>query len=298
MNISFLGNPEKAAIGAYLPKWIEWLLSQGKSVGLSPGLASMLSEYLRQRITVYAREQDLIDRCDLLITLGGDGTILRAARLVGQSNVPILGVKFGGLGFLADVAPEEFQEAFREVSQGHVLRQQRMVLYGEVKQGTRKVSEGAFALNDIVVLRQQRSHVTRINVWVDDDPVSTYIADGLIIATPTGSTAYSMAAGGPLLVPELHSLVITPICPHSLTARPLVINQSSTVRVEPGKGETGDLIVSADGLEIGVLNDKKSLQVKKAAHCITLLQRAGHTFFDVLRAKLNWGDDIRQKEHG
>ena len=139
--------------------------------------------------------------------------------------------------------------------------------------------------------------MTRINVWVDDNPVCTYIADGLIISTPTGSTAYSMAAGGPLLVPELKSIVITPICPHSLTARPLVISDSSTVRVEPGKGEHGDLSVSADGDEIGVLTSSHSLNVKKARHSITLLQRAGHTFFDVLQAKLNWGDDIRQKEH-
>lgn len=295
MHVSFLGTPDKTAIRFYLPGWVEWLLEQGKTVGLTEGLARLVSDELRGRVRMHSTEEELVQNCDLLVTLGGDGTILRAARLVGQANIPILGVKFGGLGFLADVTPDEFFEAFREVSQGHVLRQERMVLQGHVET-TGEPAAPTYALNDFVVLREHRSHVTRINVWVDDHPVCTYIADGLIVATPTGSTAYSMAAGGPLLVPLLSAMVVTPICPHSLTARPLVISDASTVRVCAGKGEHGRLIVSADGQEIDALEGRKTLVVHKAPYRITLLQRTGHTFFDVLRAKLNWGDDIRQKD--
>ncbi len=298
MHIHFLGHPEKEAIGLYLPGWIEWLLQQDKSIGIGALLAPLLDAKLRDRVTVFQDECELVRQGDLLITLGGDGTILLAARLMGAVNVPILGVKFGGLGFLADVAPEEFKDAFREVSQGHALKQQRMVLEGRVIDSKGQECKRAFALNEFVVLREHRAHVIRISVWVDEQPVCTYIADGLIIATPTGSTAYSMAAGGPLMVPMLQSIVLTPICPHSLTQRPLVISDRSQVRVETAKGESGLLIVSADGQELDTLSRGRGLLVKKADHTITLLQRAGHTYFDVLRAKLNWGDDIRQKNNG
>ncbi len=297
MQIHFLGHPEKEAIRHYLPGWVDWLLQQEKSVGIGALLAPVLPANLRQRVTVYQDERELVRQGDLLVTLGGDGTILLAARLMGAVNVPIMGVKFGGLGFLADVSPDEFEDAFREVSQGHAMRQQRMVLEGWIREAGEKVHQQAigFALNEFAVLREHRANVCRLSVWVDDQPVCTYIADGLIIATPTGSTAYSMAAGGPLLAPMLRSMVLTPICPHSLTQRPLVIGDHSKVRVEAAKGESGRLIISADGQELEILTHGKSLVVKKAAHTITLLQRAGHTYFDVLRAKLNWGDDIRQK---
>ncbi len=296
MYIGFIGSPEKKGIGYYLSRWVGWLTEQGKHVGLLPELASLLKETLRSEIEIHTQEHELVRRCDLLVTLGGDGTILRAARLIGDTNVPILGVKFGGLGFLADVSPEEFEVAFREVSQGHVLRQERMVLQGELIGAQWESGGPAFALNDFVVLREHRSHVTRINMWVDDDPVCTFIADGLIISTPTGSTAYSMAAGGPLLMPMLQSIVITPICPHSLTMRPLVVDDRSTVKVAPGKGEDEKLIISADGREMAALKHEQYLVVRKADYTVTILQRKQHTFFDILRAKLNWGDDIRQKD--
>ncbi len=296
MQISFFGDPRKRSIGRYLPRWIAWLTAQGKNVAVMQDLAQFLTPEVLGMVRLCEDAAALVQGCDLLVSLGGDGTILLTSRIVGDRNIPILGVKFGGLGFLADVAPEEFEEAFREITQGLAQRQPRMVLAGFIRCGDKTLGPH-FALNDIVVQRQQRSHVTRISVWVDDHPVCTYISDGVIIATPTGSTAYSMAAGGPLLIPMLQSILITPICPHSLTARPLVISDRSQVRIAAGKGERLPLLVSADGEEMGALQRNDQLLVQKAEHTVTLLHRAGKTFFDVLRAKLNWGDDIRQKDH-
>lgn len=298
MNVSFLGSPKKEAIRRYLPAWVEALCAEGRNVILTLSLAELLPDATRQQVQVRSEESLLLQNCDLLVTLGGDGTILYAARLVADRNVPILGVKFGGLGFMADVSPDDFLQAFREVCQGTSEKQQRMVLHGQIHNEENPFALPHYALNDIVVLRQHRSHVSRINVWVDDAQVCTYIADGLIVSTPTGSTAYSMACGGPLLAPLIDCFVITPICPHSLIPRPIVVSGDTTVKVRVGEEWEQDLVVSADGDEIGYLRSTDELLVRKAPHKITLLHRAGYSFFDVLRAKLNWGDDIRQGEDG
>ena len=297
MRISFYGNPKKTAIRDYLPQWIKWLAGQKVRICLTAELAEPFAREVSSLVSTCGGERQLLDRCDLLITLGGDGTILRAAGLVGAANIPILGVKFGGLGFLADVPPAEFKEVFTEVVRGNMQRQKRMVLQGQVLRNGAVSGKRLFALNDFVVLGGHRSLINRINIWVDENPVCTYIADGLIIASPTGSTAYSMAAGGPLLAPGLHSMVVTPICPHSLTARPLVISDRSQVRISSGQKRQYPLIASTDGQEFDRLDGENVLIVEKAPHTITLLQQARHTFYDVLRTKLNWGDDIRQKEH-
>jgi len=297
MRISFYGNPQKTAIRDYLPQWIRWLAGRDVEVSLTAELAEPFIAEVKKLVCTCDAEKELLDGCDLLITLGGDGTILRAAGLVGASNVPILGVKFGGLGFLADVTPGEFENAISEVMRGKVQQQKRMLLQGQVFRNDAAVGERYFALNEFVALGGHRSMINRISFWVDDKPVCTYIADGLIVATPTGSTAYSMAAGGPLLAPGLCSMVVTPICPHSLTARPLVISDRARVRIASGQAGQFPLIASADGQEFDHLDGEKVLVVERAPHTITLLHQARHTFYDVLRTKLNWGDDIRQKEH-
>ncbi len=293
MNISFLGNPAKKEISQYLPGWVDWLLSQGKSVRLRSDLAGMLSSNARSEIDIVDEFSELADQCDLLVSLGGDGTILFAARVVGRANVPILGVKFGGLGFLADVTPEDFQQAFREVSQGHCERQNRMLLRATMVDSAGRMGASVDALNDVVVISRNRNQVAGISIWVDDDFVATYFGDGLIVATPTGSTAYSLAVGGPFVVPGLNTILLSPICPHSLSARPIVVSCSSRITIRPGRGNTQELGVNADGQDFSTLEPQHKLVIEKAPHTITLLQRKQHTFFDVLRAKLNWSDDIR-----
>ncbi len=298
MNISFLGNPAKNEISHYLPGWVDWLLEQGKTVRLRSDLAGMLPERTRKAVEVVEEFSDLIEQCDLLISLGGDGTILFASRIIGKANIPILGVKFGGLGFLADVTPEDFQQAFREVTQGNCERQNRMLLRGRLVDPAGRMGASIDALNDIVVISRNRNQVASISIWVDDDFVATYFGDGLIVSTPTGSTAYSLAVGGPFVVPQLDTILLSPICPHSLSARPIVVSCASRITIRPGEGNLQELGVNADGQDFSSLKDPYKLVIEKAPHTITLLQRKQHTFFDVLRAKLNWSDDIRHIKNG
>lgn len=294
MRLSFLGNPAKPGIRKYLPLWIDWLLDKGHVIAISSELVSVLAPLQQDEVSICAEATSLVEGCELLISLGGDGTILSAARYVGARGIPILGVKFGGLGFLAGVAPEEFQEAFLEVQQNKVDRQQRLVLSGTLR-GSEVDPRPYYALNEFVIARQQGTQSSRIALWVNETPVSTFIADGIILSSPTGATAYSMAAGGPLVSPTVDVLIITPICAHSLTTRPIVVNHDARIWVE-ACGESGHtLSVSADGQMLEPLRRGEMFEVKKGPYRITLLQRAGHTFFDILKTKLHWGEDIRKR---
>lgn len=295
MRLSFFGNPTKPGIRRYLPGWIKWLLQQGHEICLDQELAAVLDDVAEQQVSVAGSHDDLVQGCELLLSLGGDGTILMAARLIGDRNIPILGVKFGGLGFLVDVAPDEFRAAFAEVGEQRSLRPPRLLLQGEIEGNSQAKT---VALNEFMVGRRAGSHATSIRLGIDGTHVSSFIADGLIVATPTGSTAYSMAAGGPLVSPELDLFIITPICPHSLTTRPIVVSAESDIWIEPGRSVDGELAVVADGQTIGYLQPGDKLKLRKSGYRVTLLQRASHTFFDVLNRKLNWGEDIRKHEDG
>jgi NAD+ kinase len=224
---------------------------------------------------------------DALITLGGDGTMLRGARFVGDRPIPILGVNLGRLGFLTACGgdAEELDSALERFVAGDYVVQRRMALSGHT---SRNESEKWRALNDIVLHKGGFARVVHLEVWVNGELIGAYAADGLIIATPTGSTAYSLSAGGPVVVPTVESIVITPISPHTLAVRPVVLPPSADVEVRANDGPE-ELLVTVDGQVGATFTSDDTLMVRRADRPVLVVHFRDSTFFSRMRRKLGWG---------
>ena len=228
------------------------------------------------------------DDIDALLTLGGDGTLLRGARWIDGRDIPILGVNLGRLGFLTSCGSKDLERALTEFASGNYLAEPRMVLGATATDGTGAVKHEWRALNDVALHKGGFARVVRLRVSIDGDAIGTYAADGIIISTPTGSTGYSLSAGGPVVVPTLESIIITPISAHTLAVRPLVIPPDAVVTVEPADSPT-ELLVTVDG-QVGTrLIQNEKLTVRKAAKPVRIVRFPGTTFFERLRVKLGWG---------
>ncbi len=226
---------------------------------------------------------------DLLLVLGGDGTLLRGARMVAAHGVPVLGVNLGHLGFLTSAAPEELEEALARALAGEVVIDSRMTLEVGALGGD-GVFRGSFlALNDAVLHKGGVARVIRLAVHVHGEEVGTYSADGIIFSTPTGSTAYSLSAGGPIVSPAVDCIIATPICPHTLAVRPLVLPADETISVEV-LSPTEELILTLDGQEGTLLAPGDRVVVRRGDRPVKLVRFPGQTFFSTLRRKLRWGD--------
>jgi NAD+ kinase len=225
---------------------------------------------------------------DLLLVLGGDGTLLSVARLVGARDVPILGVNLGGLGFLTEVTLEEIYTTLEAVFQGTYEVTQRILLSAAVRrQGERIVDY--VALNDAVINKGTLARMIELEIHIDGEFVTTFRADGLILSTPTGSTAYCLAVGGPIVYPTLRALVLAPICPHMLTLRPLVIPDAAKVEiVQASPDENAHLTM--DGQVGFTLRHRDVIEVGRSDHTIKLIKAPGKSYFQILRAKLKWGE--------
>ena len=231
-------------------------------------------------------EQQLGAACDLLVVLGGDGTILRALHRVRGEAPPIFGINVGSLGFLTGVHGEEWPKAVESIAAGDFRLSARTMLRVELVRGGATV-EALTGLNDAVVSRGQHSQLIKVAVHIDDEELSVYHADGLIVATPTGSTAYSMSAGGPLLLPDSACFVITPICPHVLTNRSTVVSDHARLELRLVGGGPG-VTVNVDGQEIRDFGPGDVLRISRAAEKLRLATLPGRTFSGVLRDKLKW----------
>ncbi len=245
----------------------EELTHRIEALGSSPWVCSSWEEE-----KIKCRLTDL----DLLITLGGDGTILRAARMAAPYATPILGVNFGRLGFLAEVEPEEVAEKLPSVLEGRYWLEERMMLHAEALRGEENLGEYE-ALNDVVVGRGPLARVIRLATYIDGDYLTTYVADGVIVATPTGSTAYSLAAGGPILPPQLRSIIVTPLLPYLATARSLVLSPEATVKVEVSTNHSAALTV--DGQINVELEDGDAVTVTASRHTCRLIRMRPKTYF-------------------
>ncbi|MBV9879183.1 MAG: NAD(+)/NADH kinase [Gemmatirosa sp.] len=234
---------------------------------------------------------------DALLTLGGDGTLLRGARLVAGRQVPILGVNLGRLGFLTSCGPTELDEALRRLARGDFYAEPRMALRATAVDGTGRERMRWRSLNDVVLHKGGFARVVRFAVWVDDEPIATYAADGVVVSTPTGSTAYSLSAGGPVVVPTVESIVLTPVSPHTLGIRPLVLPPSAVVRL---RGEDGpeELLVTVDGQVGTSFASAEMLVVQRAERPVLVVRFPGTTFFARLRRKLGWGGLAERDEVG
>ncbi len=222
---------------------------------------------------------------DVLLTLGGDGTMLRGARMLEGREIPVLGVNLGRLGFLTACGGHQLEEGLRRFAEGDYVVQRRMMIEAWT---TRRPSEGYLALNDVVLHKGGFARVVNLSVLVNSELVGAYAADGLIIATPTGSTAYSLSAGGPVVVPSLESIILTPISPHTLAVRPVVLPPDSEVVVRVDDAEE-ELMVTVDGQTGTIFTAGDSLTVRRAAERVHVVRFLDMTFFWRMRWKLGWG---------
>ena len=225
---------------------------------------------------------------DALVTLGGDGTLLRGARFLDGRDIPILGVNLGRLGFLTSCHAAEFEPALKHLAGGEYVAQPRMALTARAIGANGETRQQWRALNDFVLHKGGFARVVRLNVFVDGESIGTYAADGVVISTPTGSTGYSLSAGGPVVVPTVESIIITPISPHTLAIRSLVIQADAEVTVEANETPT-ELLVTVDG-QVGTSFVKgEKLKVRKADNPVRIVRFPGATFFERMRVKLGWG---------
>jgi NAD+ kinase len=233
--------------------------------------------------------RELAEKVDLVVVLGGDGTLLAVARAIGESAVPILGVNLGTMGFLAETAREDLFPALEELIAGRFRTESRMRL--EVVVDRAGVEMGRYlALNDAVIANTSLARIVDLAVRADGVEVTTYHADGLIVATPTGSTAYSLSAGGPLVLPSLEAILLTPICPHTLSQRPLVLPETCELAVDIRGRHPSDVKLTVDGQVGCPLDEGDRVTVRRAAHPVRLLVPPGRNRFEVLREKLRWGE--------
>jgi NAD+ kinase len=234
---------------------------------------------------------------DALITFGGDGTLLHGARLCGPREIPILGVNLGRVGFLTTATRETLDPALDALVAGRYVIERRQALQAAIKDGEGNHRVSQLAVNDVAVHKGGVARVVRVNVFIEGENVGPYSADGIIVATPTGSTAYSLSAGGPIVVPGVEAMVVTPIAAHTLAVRPLVVPSSYRIVIEPIVGWSEDLLVSFDGQTGTTLAPGESVDVRRADHRVCLIRLGGDGFFGRMRQKLHWGD-LSGREEG
>ena len=238
------------------------------------------------------RDKDaLVREVDMVLVLGGDGTLLGMADRIADAGltIPILGVNFGSLGFLTEVTLPELYSALESAVTGRAGIEERLMLRATTMRGA-TVFGTHVALNDVVFTKTARSRLIELSVWVGDEFLTRVTGDGLIVATPTGSTAYNLAAGGPIIQPSVDALVVTPIAPHTLTNRPIVIPSSSAVRVQPQMTDRDEVFVTFDGQAGYELQAGDEVSVFRAALPLRLVRPSTRSYFEVLREKLKWGD--------
>jgi NAD+ kinase len=281
--VGIISKPRKEEIRAVVPRLQEWLESRGAQVLLDPETAACCAPGAKE----FALEE-LARRADFLIVLGGDGTLLAAARLLAERQVPILPVNLGGLGFLTSVTLDEMYPLLEQVLDGKHQISERMMLEAHVLRGG-EVVERQRALNDAVLTKSDLARMIDFDLYVDGDFVGRYRADGIIVSTPTGSTAYSLSAGGPILYPLLQAFVITPICPHMLTNRPLVVPESARMEIHFIAGD--DVAhLTLDGQTGLDLKSGDRIRIGKSAARVLLIRPPKKTYFEVLRNKLRWAE--------
>ena len=286
-NIALVGRQTDARVAEPMRVLANYLTKAGIKVTAAEALTLDLP------VTRVAEEQ-LCDDADLVIAIGGDGTMLYASRLARIRGTPILGVNRGRLGFLADITPDEMITSVEQVLAGKYIKDSRLLLKAllSTAAGDEVVEYG---LNDVVVQRRGSGGMVDFSTSVAGQYVNTHSGDGLICATPTGSTAYALSCGGPIIEPQLDAVALVPICPHTLTDRPIVIPASREIEIVLLKRDDSRAEITVDGGHIGTLGPGDTLTVAAASQRVTLLHPPGHDFYGILRSKLFWGRDSRKR---
>jgi NAD+ kinase len=282
--IAIVARDDRADAGLVVSGLVGWLAERGLTVVVDDRTAPLAPE---DGVLVVPR-RDLARHADLIVVLGGDGTLLAVARLMGDLDVPLLGVNLGGLGFLTATTLEALYPTLETVLRGEYQAEARMLLRARLLRDGAVVAEH-LALNDVVIAKGALGRLIDLEVWMDGQPMTAYRADGLIISTPTGSTAYNLSAAGPILFPTLDAVVLTPICSHALTNRPIALPGTASLAVTL-LTDSPDVILSVDGQAGSAVTAKDVLQVERAPARIRLIRDPQKTYFQVLRTKLKWGE--------
>jgi len=290
-NVVVMGNPADAAAVETVSVAVGHLCAHDLSVTVSNQLPPPTAP--ARHATV--EDAELPAGADLVIAVGGDGTMLYAARYASAHAVPVLGINRGRLGFLADIRPEDIQESVTAVLNGDYEQETRMLLRAEILRAGKVLSSG-IAVNDVVIKRRETARMLEYRTAVDGRYVNTHGGDGFIAATPTGSTAYALSVGGPIMEPHLDAIVLAPICPHTLADRPIVISGRSTADIELVQNHGAEADVSGDGEQIGSMSVGDTLRVTARADEVKLIHPPGYDYYEILRSKLYWGRDKRDRQ--
>ena len=278
-------NLSKKCVISLVEKTIKWLESQACTILIEPHVAHTLG-----RPDLAVDSPGIIKNADCLITFGGDGTLLQTTRLVAPLGIPVFGVNLGHLGFLTEIDIPDITASLEKLLAGQYSIEERMMLEARVLRDGQIVTK-VIGLNDAVITKGAFARLILLETYVNSDFVGTYPADGMIVATPTGSTAYSLSAGGPLVTPDLEVMIITPICPHTLTARPMVISANNLVRVLIPR-IPGEVMLTVDGQHGCKLVQNDEVLINKANFNAKFLKIKDVSFFDVLREKLKEGERL------
>jgi len=290
MKIGFYLHPDIDSLAKVLPSLIEYLIDQEQTIVVPDTL--QLPLFKKYSAVGFCPPQEIAREIDAMLSIGGDGTFLGASRLVAKSGTPIFGIHLGGLGFLADVSLDNYQQRMQAFINGDYNIDERSVLNATVNYGKR--NRQFYAFNEVLIDKGHVLSMIKIRTYVDDEYLNTYRADGLIIATPTGSTAHALSTGGPIVSPLLNIITICPICPHSLSARPVVISAGQSVIIDC-EDFNSDVSLVVDGQNRHELKTARKVTISKADFRLRIVRFAQDSFFTTLRTKLNWGIDSRGK---
>jgi len=279
--VGIVANIEKENIAAFAGALKKWLIERGVKVSLEANIAAAIGGSGGFKL------EDLASKVDLIAVLGGDGTMLRTARHVAQHPVPIVGINMGTFGYLTEVNLNETYAAFELILQGDFLTEKRMMLDVKIRRGNKIIGSG-IVLNDVVINRGNLSRIVELETTIDHQYLTTYKSDGLIISTPTGSTAYSLSAGGPIVFPGKDLIIINPICPHTLTNRPIIFPESSDLRITLWSKESG-ATVTLDGQESYRISSGDVMTIRKSKYYTRLVLSPHRSYGEILRSKLGWG---------
>lgn len=289
LRFALFGKEFQAGKTVSIHRLIDSLKARGAEIYIERTFFRYITSALGMEVEVSGVFDNYNFDVDFVISIGGDGTFLRAASMVGIKATPIIGVNTGRLGFLADIHPDEIDHAIAEIVDGHYAVEPHAVIMVEADG---EIIEGSpFALNDIAVLKRDNAAMISVRTCINGEYLVTYQADGLIVSTPTGSTAYGLSNGGPIIVPDADILCLTPVAPHSLNVRPIVINDDSEITLEV-ESRSHNFLVAIDGRSEKLLESTR-LTIRKAPYTINIVKRDSRSYFSTLREKMMWGADHR-----
>jgi len=290
LRILLFGNDSQVEKCIYVEQILTELQKIQAEIMLNEVFANFIRQHVQQDLPFFTTlHRDEVPDADLAISIGGDGTFLKTAAFLGDRNIPILGINTGHLGFLADVQPENIGSALKLFHEGSYKVEQRSVI--EVKSEGAELHGYPFALNEVALLKYDNSSLINVSTRIDGDPLANFLADGLIICTPTGSTGYSLSVGGPIIQPESKSFCISAVAPHSLTVRPVIVTDDVKICLRV-KSRSHKFLLSIDGRS-ETISEKAVIHLRKAHYTVGVMKIMHQKFFDTLRDKMMWGADKR-----